>query len=188
MRQEQEKGQELEQSDSYSLPPRSTIHNVKEDNPDNTKRNTIYMIFGSIIFIAIIATILYFQFSLTSVPEETGSKYEENKTDDNQGTIDNDSEQNADDTQTYDEADASQSNEQPVEEESTDQSSNNSEEEDIIHVVKAGENLYRIAIKYYDSGEGEYVKALAEYNGLSDPNDIYAGLKLKIPPIEKLNR
>lgn len=47
------------------------------------------------------------------------------------------------------------------------------------HVVAKGENLFRISLKYYSSGQ--YVEALARYNGLNDPNDIFEGLVLEIP-------
>jgi len=45
------------------------------------------------------------------------------------------------------------------------------------HVVKAGENLYRIGLQY-----GLSWTAIAEYNGITDPNQIAAGQELRIPP------
>ncbi|GBF11586.1 LysM domain protein [Tepidibacillus sp. HK-1] len=53
------------------------------------------------------------------------------------------------------------------------------ETKESIHIVKPGENLYRISLKYYQSGK--YVSALAKYNGLKNSDDLYAGFKLKIP-------
>jgi LysM repeat protein len=47
----------------------------------------------------------------------------------------------------------------------------------VIHVVKAGENLTVIAAKY-----GVTVKAIQELNGITNPNRIFPGQKLKIPP------
>lgn len=46
-----------------------------------------------------------------------------------------------------------------------------------IHVVEAGENLYRIGLQY-----GLSWVAIAEYNGITDPNQISVGQQLRIPP------
>ena len=46
-----------------------------------------------------------------------------------------------------------------------------------IHVVQPGENLYRIGLKY-----GLSWMAIAEYNGITNPNAISAGQELRIPP------
>jgi LysM repeat protein len=45
------------------------------------------------------------------------------------------------------------------------------------YVVKAGDNLYRIALSF-----GLSYQQLAQYNGITDPNSIYAGQVLRIPP------
>jgi LysM repeat protein len=45
------------------------------------------------------------------------------------------------------------------------------------HVVQAGENLYRIGLQY-----GLSWVAIAEYNGITDPNAITVGQELRIPP------
>ena len=45
------------------------------------------------------------------------------------------------------------------------------------HIVKAGENLYRIGLQY-----GLSWTAIAEYNGITDPNQISVGQELRIPP------
>lgn len=52
------------------------------------------------------------------------------------------------------------------------------------YVIQSGDNLYRISLKFYETGK--YFEALALYNNLADVDDIYAGLKIEIPPIEKL--
>ncbi|MCU0482791.1 MAG: LysM peptidoglycan-binding domain-containing protein [Chloroflexi bacterium] len=44
-------------------------------------------------------------------------------------------------------------------------------------MVKAGENLTVIAAKY-----GVTVKAIQDLNGITTPDRIFAGQKLKIPP------
>lgn len=49
--------------------------------------------------------------------------------------------------------------------------------EEITHVVQPGENLYRIGLKY-----GVSWVTLARYNNLANPNAIYVGQTLKIPP------
>jgi LysM repeat protein len=45
-----------------------------------------------------------------------------------------------------------------------------------IHIVRPGENLYRIALHY-----GTTVQAIAQANGLHNPNLIYVGQRLIIP-------
>ena len=47
---------------------------------------------------------------------------------------------------------------------------------DILHVVQAGENLYRIALRY-----GVSWKALAEYNKIAPPYTIHVGQVIRIP-------
>jgi LysM repeat protein len=46
----------------------------------------------------------------------------------------------------------------------------------IIHVVQAGENLYRIALRY-----GTTITAIAEANGIANPTKISVGQRLIIP-------
>jgi LysM repeat protein len=46
------------------------------------------------------------------------------------------------------------------------------------HTVAAGETLFKIAIKYYNSKQGEEI--IREFNGI-EANDIYEGQVLKIP-------
>ncbi|WP_119067791.1 LysM peptidoglycan-binding domain-containing protein [Aggregatilinea lenta] len=45
-----------------------------------------------------------------------------------------------------------------------------------VHVVQAGENLFRIALKY-----GLTYSQLAAYNGITNPSLIYAGQQIRIP-------
>lgn len=47
---------------------------------------------------------------------------------------------------------------------------------ELIHIVQAGENLYRLAIRY-----GVTVQGLALRNGIINPNLIYVGQRLVIP-------
>lgn len=47
---------------------------------------------------------------------------------------------------------------------------------DIYHTVQPGENLYRISLRY-----GTSVQALMQANGISNPNRIYVGQRLRIP-------
>jgi len=46
-----------------------------------------------------------------------------------------------------------------------------------IHIVAAGENLYQIGLRY-----GLSWVAIAEYNGLTNPDQISVGQELRIPP------
>jgi LysM repeat protein len=49
-------------------------------------------------------------------------------------------------------------------------------EEDIVHTVQQGENLFRIALRY-----GKTWAELAAYNGISNPDQIVAGQTIRIP-------
>lgn len=51
--------------------------------------------------------------------------------------------------------------------------------EERVHVVQAGENLYRIGLQY-----GVSWTVLAEYNNLANANDIEVGQQIRIPPGE----
>jgi LysM repeat protein len=46
-----------------------------------------------------------------------------------------------------------------------------------VHIVQAGENLFRIALKY-----GLSYQTVAAYNGIANPNFIVVGQEIKIPP------
>jgi spore germination protein len=45
-----------------------------------------------------------------------------------------------------------------------------------VHIVRRGENLYRISLRY-----GVSMWAIARANGIANPNRIYAGQRLVIP-------
>lgn len=49
-----------------------------------------------------------------------------------------------------------------------------------VHIVRRGDTLLTIAIAY-----GVSVKALMVYNGISNPNQIYVGQKIYIPPSQQ---
>lgn len=49
--------------------------------------------------------------------------------------------------------------------------------EEQIHVVQAGENLYRIGLQY-----GISWTVLAEYNNIANPNSLIVGQEIRIPP------
>jgi LysM repeat protein len=49
--------------------------------------------------------------------------------------------------------------------------------EERIHVVKPGENLFRISLSY-----GLPYQTVMAYNGIANPNMIYVGQEIKIPP------
>ncbi len=48
--------------------------------------------------------------------------------------------------------------------------------EGVVHTVQAGENLFRISLRY-----GTTVRAIMELNGLENPNIIYVGQQIRIP-------
>ncbi len=49
--------------------------------------------------------------------------------------------------------------------------------EEIVHVVQPGENLFRIALQYNLAPS-----IVAAYNGITNPNLIYVGQRIRIPP------
>ena len=59
-------------------------------------------------------------------------------------------------------------------------------EEEKTYTVKSGDTMYCIVRVQYGLTNQEAVDKLATYNGLSDPNRIYAGQVLRIPSKEKL--
>lgn len=52
-----------------------------------------------------------------------------------------------------------------------------------VHEMKAGDNLYRIAEKYY--GSKSFVTYIIRYNGIEDPNVVYVGSKVKLPLLKE---
>lgn len=50
---------------------------------------------------------------------------------------------------------------------------------EVVHIVKSGETLGGIAIKY--TGSALNYKAIADYNGISNPKALKVGQKIKIP-------
>ena len=54
-----------------------------------------------------------------------------------------------------------------------------SEEEYVSYVVKNGDTLGHIALKYY--GNAAYWEKLAEYNHLENPNELYVGQVINVP-------
>jgi nucleoid-associated protein YgaU len=57
---------------------------------------------------------------------------------------------------------------------------------DFTQEVQGGQTLSGIAHVHYGQSGPALVRALATYNGLSDPDQLRAGQTLRLPPIEKL--
>ena len=53
-------------------------------------------------------------------------------------------------------------------------------------VVQTGQTLSGIAKTHYGTAGGDLVRALAEYNGMDDPDRLRLGQDLSLPPIERL--
>lgn len=186
---------ELKNFNSSSLPPRSTLHNLKETE-DSGESKIIQLLLGSFFFIVIIAAILLFLFNhekdnidaLNTEQNQTqGTEQSNNQSsDDSQIEVpDSDSTLTTDQSQEeINSNDEEVSDENKPNDESDSESNSLVTDENKTYVVQSGENLYRISIKFYETGE--YYEALAIYNNLENVDAIYAGLKLEIPPKEKL--
>lgn len=166
--------------ETKSLPPRSVKHGIK---PIKKHSNILQMLTGSLIFIIIISISVYVFMSLSDdneaesfdvIPNTTAITEDSNS---NQQLNNSDSDVVALETS----EDLDQNTNENTDENST---SVRDYEGETIHIVKSGENLFRISILYYNSGE--YYEALAKYNGLDNAGDIYVGMKLKIPSKEEL--
>ncbi len=209
------------ESSSPPLPPRSTIHEVKEKNSESNILSPLYLLLGSFAFIIIISAFLYYQFSFKnhvnaaldnigqneqqSDLNQSNNDVDQTNSDTsslNDGTNDNTSDiGNISDSSTQDNSntsdnstqnnnttqDSSNTSDSHLATDKTNEQNNqtvNDQTEDKIHVIQAGENLYRISKKYYNTGK--YYQALSDYNGLANPDAIYAGLKIKIPDLNTL--
>jgi len=57
---------------------------------------------------------------------------------------------------------------------------------DFSQEVQSGQTLSGIAHVHYGQSGPALVRALASYNGMTDPNQLHVGQTLRLPPIEKL--
>jgi len=187
--------QELHDKEKNSLPPRNTIHKAKEKpQKSKTKWNGLHLIVTAFILL-IVSTAGYFLLNPEKEVQKEGIPI---KTPDFEVTA---ASKNSNDIEDHNSKKDSLNVSESIEKESNqiDVQENNSvinDEDDSnlnsdqlieeVHEIKAGENLYRISLKYYHSGE--YVNALAKYNGLAEPGDIHVGLKLVIPSKELLQQ
>ncbi len=55
-------------------------------------------------------------------------------------------------------------------------------------VVETGQSLSKIARSHYGTAPVALVRELARYNGMANENELRAGQKLRLPPIEQLSR
>lgn len=208
---------ELSNNSTKTLPPRCTLHDVKETETAGGSK-IIQLLFGSFVFIVIIAIILLFVLKQEENTVDTlngdqntvqETEHNNNQTGDNTkgGVSDTNADnsgsdktsENTDPTDTTDQTtnkpdDQTQNNTNPNSGNTSDTTIQNGESnseqttsttnENQIYEIKKGDNLYRISIKFYKTGK--YYEALAIYNNLTNVDAIYAGLKIKIPPKEKL--
>lgn len=167
-----------EEGKGYPLPPRSSFHRTKNEKTAAPFILSRPVIIGSILIVVILAMVLFNQVFGDKGAEGVVEKDQQNQATPNTQQPNNS--ENSDPPQ--EEQIALETSGETTEEETADQTVNGNlgaELQEIIHVVESGENLYRISLKYYQSGK--YAKALAEYNGLTDKDALYAGYKLKIP-------
>lgn len=160
-----------------SLPPRSAKHGLK---PKKKSGSILQMLTGSLIFIIIIAISVYFFMSLSDDNDADNFDVIPNTTTTIEESDNNDQQLSDSDSEAF-EPEANEAVDENTEENNTPIENSG---EYTIHVVKSGENLFRISILYYNSGE--YYEQIAQYNGLSSASDIYVGMELKIPTKEAL--
>ena len=55
-------------------------------------------------------------------------------------------------------------------------------------IVEPGQSLSKIAAAHYGSAPERLVAALARYNGMDDPDQLSAGQRLRLPPLDLLLR
>jgi nucleoid-associated protein YgaU len=53
-----------------------------------------------------------------------------------------------------------------------------------VHEVRPGESLSSICQRYYR--DQRFIEKLAAYNGIDDPDNIWGGVRLQVPPLEVL--
>lgn len=185
-----------QQNSAQNYPPRGTIHRTKKEK---TKSFSGQVILGSFIFIIILTVSIYFlllfngnnsnsdfdTLPVTSKNENSSEGSNENNSDnansDAEDNINENDSSTGNEDQTNSEDQTNNDGQQANNEEQTESDINTGElqTDERVHEVQSGENLFRISLQYY--GTGEYAEALAKYNGLADSNDLYVGYKLIIP-------
>ncbi len=177
------------QANDGSYPPRSTIHNVKdEDAPKNNRLSKI--IFSSAGFLIVLAVILFFALN-GALGDKDGKK--DPPANGNSQTEQPSGNGNEDPTPIDPDDIIIEPTEpgdpKPVDPPAEEKPPAGGDKPtpptsgEATHIVKYGENLYRISLAYY--GEG-YHKKLAAYNGIEDLDNLIAGTVLKIPNKELL--
>ncbi|MGD9678573.1 MAG: LysM peptidoglycan-binding domain-containing protein [Vulcanibacillus sp.] len=174
--------------DNVSLPPRSTIHTIRRPEKSNDKK-IFRILFSSLVFIFIIAAIVYFMFFNNYNLFNSNQEIPEPPVIIEDNDMNNNIENQFNDDDTLIEVDEEAADTIEVEETTdlTDESTNQISppiNTDLIHIIQDGENLFRISEKYYGPG---YMEALAKYNNITDIDKLKAGYELKIPSIDLLN-
>jgi|GEM_PF-4062525 LysM repeat protein len=178
------------QTNEGAFPPRSTIHNIKdEDAPKNNRLSKI--IFSSAGFLIVLAVILFFALNgdhgdkdgKKDPPPNGGSQTEQ------PSAGDKDEDPTVDPDDIIIEPSPPEEGTKPVDPptEETPPASGETPTPPVTsgttHTVKPGETLFSISQKYYGSG---YVDKLAEYNNIGNPALLVSGTVLKIPNKELL--
>ncbi len=180
--------------DYSSLPPRGTIHKVENKKSKSSKWNFTQLTLVFFLLILVVSPLVFYQFYGSSkeadgpLPIKTQpievveGDFESNTNKSNQtqkkDSVVNTNEQTKQSNSTSLQSSTNDSNQNT--QSSLDNSNPEKNNEALKqHVVAKGENLYRISLKYYDTGE--FVEELAKFNGLNNPNDIFEGLVLEIP-------
>ncbi len=174
------------------FPPRSTIHNIKDDDaPKNNKLSKIvFSTFGFLIVIVIILVLVFANGQSNGAGEQdpggSGTQVEtppgtseEPKLDPDDIVIETPEVVPPTIIEPPKEVTPTQpgTTQPPVTPEPPATTAT-------THTVKSGDNMFAISVKYYESGA--YVQKLAAYNNISDPAIIIPGTILQIPNKELL--
>ncbi len=174
--------------DNSSLPPRSTIHTPQGIEKSGGNK-IIRVFFSSFVFIIIIALILFFVFSdifRSNAPDNELEGNDPSPAENSEVVSDIDNQPNQDNIIIDidpNESDQDVGEDVIVDDVTTVPTETPITSGDVTHIVKDGENLYKISFLYYGHG---YMEELAKYNNIVDSDYLTVGTVLKIPNKELL--